>query len=876
MPNANDFVSLHNHSQGSLLDGLGSVDEYLARAQSLGQIGLGLTDHGKTYFIYDLIAKANAMDLRPIPGCEFYVAPENPKGALVTEPIFYGRGGREDVSGKGGYLHLTVWAYNRQGLKNLITLSTLSHQPERTYKKPKIDFDLLVEYSEGLMVATGCPSSEISTRFRLGQDQKAYDYAQRLVEVFGKDRVFVEIMEHGMRSNLERDLIGKQLTLAKKMGLELLATNDAHYTLPEDALSHAEALALQVGSSMLEKPDYEGGTRFAFDGDQYYLKSTEEMFKLFPEQDFPRAITNSRKVAEMVEPMSIDFDKSLRPTPIIPAGHTEESYLRELIKDGLKWRYGNSSREIVQEAKKRIKKELGVLKSSDFMGIFLVVNEYTAWARENHSVRDSLGNLLVSPVGPGRGCFEPGSLVRTSQGSHCKIENVKVGTKVRTHDTVYKTVEDLFEYDVEDEDMIKITLSNGKEIKSTSDHLIFHAEKGFIRADEMVPGDTLLGPKGRKDNFIGECDSCGAEYRTNKLRFDSRAVKGDYKPEGEYWCYDCVKSNLHMIPNVREGLKKASLRASDPDVRKKNSDGVKAHWIANREERLKKWHDYMLTDEYAEYRKECRKRMIKRYSDPEKLEELINQGKGAYKTGWFKSNRFGTSTYYASSYELKALNILETSSSIASFQRSKRRVKYLKPSTGEVHTYLPDFEVVFLDGTTSVIEVKALWQTSEEDTIAKLKQAEVELEAEGIGFLVWTEKELEELNDYWHNSFEVTNVEKYKYTGKVYDLQVEDVRNYTINDVTVHNSVGGSVIAFLLGISDTCPIRHDLMFERFQSEGRGAIYEIEYDDGTTEQVVASKGFSVLDENNEFVSRYTHNLEVGDTVQVDSHDDHCHA
>lgn len=403
-----EFASLHTHSHNSILDGYSTIPEYITRAGEIGMRGMGLSDHGNLYGINDFLKATKAANMKGLPGCEFYVAPENPEGAFVTGPVFYGAEGkrdpRGDVASGGAYLHITIWAYNQAGLHNLFRLSTFSYNPERYYSKPRIDFDLLTQYSEGLIVSTGCPSSEISTRFRLGQDRKAYDYAEKLVDVFGKDRVFVEIMDHSMDISLERDLIPKQLKLAKKMGLQLLATNDSHYARPEDAPHHEEMLAKQSGSRMSDLTYDEGGKRFAFSGAGYYLKGAEEMAKLFPEDEFPNALKSSIDILEMVEPgLGLKFDSHLRPEPKIPEGYDLKSYYRKRVRDGLKARYRGQSKEAQQEALKRSKVEDEVIVSSGFAGYMLVVEDYLRFAKDNFSTRNEAGDILASAIGVGRG-----------------------------------------------------------------------------------------------------------------------------------------------------------------------------------------------------------------------------------------------------------------------------------------------------------------------------------------------------------------------------------------------------------------------------------------------------------------------------------------
>lgn len=402
-----DFASLHNHSErGSLLDGYGTIDEYLNVTEENGQKALGITDHGTGFALYDLITKARSRGITPVPGIEAYMAPASPEGAKAKRKIFYGKNGEKsgnnDVSANGAYLHQTIWAINNTGMHNLFKLISLSNQTEHFYKAPRIDFNMLAEHSEGLVVATGCPSSEISTRFLLGQDKEAYQYAYRLKEVFG-DRLFVEVMNHNMSIDLERRLLPKQLQLAKKLDLPLLATGDSHYAHKNHAKHHEELLCSQSGAKMSDETYDKGGSRFAFEGNEYYLKTTAEMEQLFPNNDFPNALTNTMLIAEMAQDITLDFDPDLKVKAIIPEGFNEVTYLKHLSKEGFKKRYGNASREVQQEALKRFKEEFEVLHSSDFINYILTVQEYLDWAKKGYSTYNQEGEIIAYPVGVGRG-----------------------------------------------------------------------------------------------------------------------------------------------------------------------------------------------------------------------------------------------------------------------------------------------------------------------------------------------------------------------------------------------------------------------------------------------------------------------------------------
>lgn len=620
-----DFASLHMHSDNSLLDGYAKVDEYIAAAKDLGQKALGLTDHGSLAGLFGFIRNAKNAGLTPVPGCEFYMAPENPEGAKAQKAVFYdGKRTRYDVAANGAYLHMTVWAYNNEGLHNLFKLSTLSYDQSRFFRKPRIDFNLLEEYSNGLVVATGCPSSEISTRFLLGQDDKAYEYAGRLKEIFDK-RMFVEIMDHSMSIDLEKILLPKQIELSKKLNLPLLATNDCHYAHKHDASHHEEMLCVQSGARMSDAPSDDGGPRFAFNGKEYYMKSSEDMERIFPAEDYPGALTNTMLLAEMAQDISLDFDPHLKPVIDVPERFDgdEVAYYKYLLKKGMKERYGDASPEVKAEVVRRNKQEFEVIHSSDFIGYMLVVRDYLQWAKKNFSTKDNDGNTIALSIGVGRGCFLPGNMVSVAHKGEVPIEELKELAEFRdlyalTHDGSSKKIEEVFCYDVTDEDCVRITLCDDSEITCTSDHLIMTSE-GYHPAKDIKPGSLLLSPYDGCDN--------------------------------------------HM------------------------STGVK-------------------------------------------------------------------------------------------------------------------------------------------------------------------------------------KVDSFTYSGKVYDLRVKDVHNYAVSNITVHNSVGGSIHAFELGISEIDPIKHDLLFERFLSAGRGATYRIQYDDGSTEDLVVSTKMRVSGPDGETSEKYVHQLNIGDIILKD--------
>lgn len=387
-----DFVHLHVHVDTSLLDGFGTVPEMVAETVRIGQPALAITDHGNMHGVYDLYTHATNAGIKPIAGIEAYMAPSivnrKHRGAA-----YFAEGGRGDVSGRGAYTHITLLAENNEGLHNLYKMGLLSYT-EGFFQKNRIDLELLEQYGKGIIATTGCPSGEIQTRLRLGQKAEAYNFAGKLQEVLGKENVFMELMEHEMKSDLERGVRNELLEIAKKLNIPLLATNDVHYTTKNQSHSHEEFLCVQTRSVMSTLPDHAGGNRFAFEGTNYYLKTASEMEQLFP--DLPEALNNTLLIAERSN-IIIEPDSTLRPKIDIPNGLTENEYLKQEAITGLSRRAPEKAKK--QEYIDRLETEIGILQMKDYVGYFLVVSDFVRWAKNNGV-----------PVGHGRGSAG-GSLV---------------------------------------------------------------------------------------------------------------------------------------------------------------------------------------------------------------------------------------------------------------------------------------------------------------------------------------------------------------------------------------------------------------------------------------------------------------------------------
>jgi len=380
------FVHLHVHTEYSMLDGAARVEELVAQVAKEGMPAIAITDHGNVFGAYDFNKKANAAGVKPIIGIEAYVAPES---RFEKKRVKWADGGEDDVSGGGAYTHMTILAENNVGLSNLFKLSSLASL-EGYYYKPRMDRDLLSKYASGLIATTGCPGGEIQTRLRMGAYKEAISAASEFRDIFGAENFYLEVMDHGI--DIETRVKSDLLKLGKELGLPLLATNDLHYTHHADAASHEALLCVQSGSTLADPK------RFKFDNNEFYLKSASEMRKLFA--DIPQACDNTLLVAERCN-VKMRENENLLPQYSVPAGETEDSWLRKEANKGLLARLDGKVDAAYQE---RLNYELDVMIKMGFPGYFLVVSDLCSHAR-------SVGIR----VGPGRGSAA-GSLVSYALG----------------------------------------------------------------------------------------------------------------------------------------------------------------------------------------------------------------------------------------------------------------------------------------------------------------------------------------------------------------------------------------------------------------------------------------------------------------------------
>lgn len=363
-----DFVHLHVHSEYSLLDGAARVRDMVRRAKELGQSSIAITDHGNMFGVVDFYRAAKDAGIRPIIGCEVYVAP----GSLHEKEVRL----RE-------YSHLVLLAKNQTGYKNLMKLCSIGHL-EGFYYKPRIDYDILSQYAEGLICLSACLAGDIPSLLRSGCKEKAYALARRLSELFPGD-FYIELQDHGLAE--QKQVAPLLIELAQSLGLPMVVTNDAHYVYKEDARAQDVLMCIQMNKFL------EDDGRLAFGTDEFYLKSSEEMAALFPH--LPEMVENTVAIAEKCN-VQLDFGNLHLPAFVPPEDFsgTPREYLDQLASEGLRRRYADAA-----PCQERLRYELGVIHSMGFTDYFLIVADYVNFAR----------NAGI-PVGPGRGSGA-GSLV---------------------------------------------------------------------------------------------------------------------------------------------------------------------------------------------------------------------------------------------------------------------------------------------------------------------------------------------------------------------------------------------------------------------------------------------------------------------------------
>lgn len=360
-----DFVHLHTHSEFSLLDGLGKLNDLIERTKSYGMDALALTDHGSMYGSFKFYLKAKAAGIKPIIGVETYVARRtrfDKEAKVDTDPF-----------------HLLLLAKNETGYKNLMKLVSAAHL-EGYYYRPRIDWDLLQKHHEGIICTSACVQGQVSQAFRNGDDAEAERVASQYAELFGRDHYYIEIQKHPALPFID-EVNDKLIRLARKLGLPLVATNDIHYVDAEDAEAQEILLCVQTQRTIVEQ----NRPLSMLNSPDFYMRSPEEMKSLFAQ--YPESIENTVKIASLCD-ITLSVGKWILPNFPIPEQYTPERYLHTIIEERIPRKYRN----FTPEMRKRLEYELEIINKKGYTNYFLIVQDFVNWAKDNGIA-----------VGPGRG-----------------------------------------------------------------------------------------------------------------------------------------------------------------------------------------------------------------------------------------------------------------------------------------------------------------------------------------------------------------------------------------------------------------------------------------------------------------------------------------
>ena len=369
------FTHLHVHTEYSLLDGSNKIKEYVSRVKELGMNSAAITDHGVMYGVIDFYKAARAAGIKPVLGCEVYVAPGS-------------RFDRELSHGDDRYYHLVLLAENNQGYQNLMKIVSKGFV-EGYYYKPRVDMEVLETYHEGIIALSACLAGEVQRYLVRGLYEEAKETACKYEKCFGKGNFFLELQDHGIPD--QKTVNAGLMRMSEETGIELVATNDVHYTYAEDAEPHDILLCLQTGKKLSDE------NRMRYEGGQYFVKSEEEMRALFPYA--AQAIDNTQKIADRCN-VEIEFGVTKLPHFDVPEGYDSWTYLNKLCHEGLVRRYPDKHEELLP----KLDYELSVIQKMGYVDYFLIVWDFINYAR-THGI----------PVGPGRGSAA-GSLVSYTTG----------------------------------------------------------------------------------------------------------------------------------------------------------------------------------------------------------------------------------------------------------------------------------------------------------------------------------------------------------------------------------------------------------------------------------------------------------------------------
>lgn len=842
------FCHLHLHTEYSLLDSSAKIKKVISRAKELGMESIAITDHGVMYGCVAFYKEAVAQGIKPILGCEVYVASKSMNIKINDKD--------------NGTYHLVLLVKNEVGYENLMEIvSTASI--DGFYYKPRVDHDFLRKHSEGLIALSACLGGEVQKNLLRDDYEKAKEIALMYKDIF-KDGFYLEIQDHGMEE--QRKVTEGNIKLSRETGIPLIATNDVHYIKQEDSKAHDILMCIQTGKTV------EDQNRRRYPSDQFYLKSPEEMWGMF--SYVPEALENTLKIAEECN-FDYEFHVSKLPNFPVPQEYkTHFDYLEEVCFEGLVERYDifeqfkdklinvqevkdfAESNEEAKEYVDRLNYELGVINQMGYVDYFLITWDFIKYSND-HGI----------PTGPGRGCFLPGTEILLSNGSIKNIEDMKIGDEVITAYGNKQLVDNLLRYDIK-ENIVTIESANEK-VKLTSDHKML-----AIKTSECIKDW-----KDRSKLPVVCRESCSLNDKCQNPAYK------DYKLE---WieANKLEKNDLIVYPRVKEEIKdikydlldycknEEHLRYDDNyiwyEIGSNKLQSKKVNRFIELNTDLCKLYGYFISEGWATIIEDIREYRFGfgfNKKETEYVEDVLKLVKSVFGLeGYVREHKTkqSTSVEYnskivseflraqcnkgannkripydvvnsASNDDLRMLvaNMFRGDGSHADIQceSSSLRIKYTTTSI-ELTRQLRMILARLGYWSTFKTRVKEEEQMHDEYSVC----------ISGKQLLKWNDDfenykiPIKEQKFYRNDSFymdddyfyiKIKNKTEEEYTGKVYDLSVPGDTSYVANSMAVHNSAAGSIVAYTLGITKINPIKYSLLFERFLNPERVSMPDYE-------------------------------------------------
>lgn len=825
-----DFVHLHNHTEYSLLDGSARIKKLVKRAKELNMKALAITDHGVMYGVIDFYKACLEEGIKPIIGCEIYVAPRS---------LYKKESGIDNEN-----YHLVLIAKNNDGYQKLMKIVSKAFV-DGFYYKPRADYDLLKEYSGDLIASSACLGGEVQSLLLKGDYEGAKKKALLYNEIFGQGNFYLELQDHGISEQIEVNK--KLIKMSEETGIPLIATNDIHYINREDAAAQEILLCIQTGKTMDDED------RMKFPGDEFYLKSPEEMEELF--SYVPSALENTVKIAEQCN-VEFEFGVTKLPNFETPEGMDSKEYLRKLCYEGLNKKYKNPGPDEFE----RLNYELSVIEQMGYVDYFLIVWDFIRFANENGIM-----------TGPGRGCFLPNTKILMSDGTVRNIQEIKTGDRVITHTGQSLKVDNLFEYDC-DEEITCIEACNEK-LFLTGDHKVLSIKTQQCKRDYDDKSKLRTVCRPTCGDFRRK--SCSNPAFQNYILewIEARELEQrDFVvyPRNRIESEDIVFDLLDFVE------KSEALRYDENFIWYEiGSNSLETHKI----ERFVKYDEdfsillgYYISEGWSGYDEEARKYRIgfgfnrKETEYVEDVQNLLEKCFGI--RGTIREHK----TRQATSITVNSKVLSSFMSDLCGVYAGNKHIPYKIVQHGKDELLKLLIAAMFRgDGSYSDIicrssSFRLKYTTTSHNLASQLRMLFVRL-----GY--WTtvkirEKQQEKWNtEYsiclsgaqllkWNDDFafyqipirkqrfyrndgfyidedyiysKITKTSCEKYSGKVYDLSVPPDKSYVANSITVHNSGAGSIVAYSLNITKIDPLKYNLLFERFLNPERISMPDIDSD-----------------------------------------------